>query len=92
VVIESGAHCKRGLQRRVNRLVIVRTHNDLSIMQTCMLQALGFGLFLLIVLFLMPTVFTELVHTLVVFLQSSQQALTAAGILASYAGHIPTVY
>jgi len=29
---------------------------------------------------------------LTLFLQSSQQALTAAGILALYAGHIPSVH
>jgi ABC-type transport system involved in cytochrome bd biosynthesis fused ATPase/permease subunit len=53
------------------------------------LRALGIGLFFLILALLMPTVFFELTKTLVVFLQSSQEALTAAGILASYAGHIP---
>ena len=53
------------------------------------LRALGFGLFLLIILFLMPTVFFALTKTVVTFLESSQEAFTAAGILASYAGHIP---
>jgi len=37
----------------------------------------------------MPAVFSELAKTLIVFLQSAQQAFTAAGILASYASHIP---
>jgi len=54
------------------------------------LRAIGFGLFLVIVLLLMPVVFSELVETIVVFLQSSQEALMAAGIIASYAGHIPS--
>jgi hypothetical protein len=54
------------------------------------LRALGFGLFLVVILFLMPTVFFELSKTIVVFLQSSQLAFTAAGVLASYAGHLPT--
>lgn len=53
------------------------------------LQAIGTGLFLLILMLLMPLVFSELVKTIVVFLQSSQQALMAAGTIASYAGSIP---
>ena len=52
-------------------------------------NALGFGLFLIILAFLAPTVFSELTRTVVTFLQSSQEAFMAAGILASYAGHIP---
>ena len=52
-------------------------------------RALGFGLFLVIIALLLPAVFTELSRTVVTFLQSSQEAFTAAGILASYAGHIP---
>lgn len=55
-------------------------------------RALGLGIFLIILASLMPTVFAEFVKTIVVFLQSSQQALAAAGILASYAGHIPPVH
>lgn len=54
------------------------------------LRALGFGLFLVIILILMPAVFSEFAKTLVVFLQSSQEAFTAAGIIAGYAGHIPS--
>lgn len=54
------------------------------------LRALGFGLFLVIILVLMPAVFFELSKTIVIFLQSSQEAFTAAGIVASYAGHIPS--
>ena len=54
-----------------------------------MLGVLGFGLFLIILLLLMPTVFSELSRTIVTFLQSSQEAFTAAGVVASYAGHIP---
>ena len=50
---------------------------------------LGFGLFLVLLVLLLPAVFSELSRTIVVFLQSSQEAFTAAGILASYAGHIP---
>lgn len=53
------------------------------------LNVLGFGLFLVILGLLAPVVFAELIKTLVVFLQSSQKALTAAGTLASYAGQIP---
>lgn len=53
------------------------------------LRALGLGLFFVIVLILMPDVFSELAKTIVIFLQSSQEAFTAAGIIASYAGHIP---
>ena len=52
-------------------------------------RALGFGLFLVIIALFMPAVFAELTRTIVTFLQSSQQAFTAAGIIASYAGHLP---
>lgn len=51
-------------------------------------RALGLGLFLIILALLMPTVFTELSRAIVTFLQSSEQAFVAAGILASYAGPI----
>lgn len=54
-------------------------------------NVLGFGLFLVILFLFMPVVFAELVQTFIVFLQSAQQALAAAGIIASYAGHIPAV-
>lgn len=53
-----------------------------------MFRALGSGLFLLILLILMPAVFFELSKTAVVFLQSSQEAFAAAGTIASYAGTI----
>ena len=53
------------------------------------LGAMGTGLFLLVIALLLPTVFAELSKTLVIVLQSSQEAFTAAGILASYASHIP---
>lgn len=53
------------------------------------LRAVGFGIFLLVLSSIMPTVFAELTKTLLVFLQSSETAFQAAGILASYAGHIP---
>ncbi len=53
------------------------------------LRALGFGIFLTILAVFMPTVFSELTRTIVTFLQSSQKAFAAAGILASYAGHLP---
>ncbi|MHB0865590.1 MAG: hypothetical protein ACYC1Y_01685 [Minisyncoccota bacterium] len=53
------------------------------------LRALGSGLFLVILITLMPDVFSELSKTIIVFLQSSQKAFTAAGVLASYAGHLP---
>ncbi|HUY62428.1 MAG TPA: hypothetical protein VMV50_01385 [Candidatus Paceibacterota bacterium] len=49
-------------------------------------QALGSGLFLVIVAHLMPSVFAQLARTAVVFLQSSQAALAAAGMLAAHAG------
>jgi hypothetical protein len=53
------------------------------------LRSIGFGLFLLILASLMPAVFAELSKTIIVFLQSSQQAFAAAGILASHASAIP---
>ncbi|MHB1163022.1 MAG: hypothetical protein ACYCZZ_00610 [Minisyncoccota bacterium] len=53
------------------------------------LRALGSGLFLLILITLMPAVFSELSKTIIVFLQSSQKAFAAAGVLASYAGRLP---
>jgi ABC-type transport system involved in cytochrome bd biosynthesis fused ATPase/permease subunit len=52
------------------------------------LRAIGFGIFLLILLVLMPAAFAELSKTVVVFLQSSQQAFVAAGTLASHADDI----
>ncbi|MEK7604583.1 MAG: hypothetical protein AAB442_02195 [Patescibacteria group bacterium] len=52
------------------------------------LRSLGFGIFLLVLLFLMPAVFSELATTIVVFLKSAQHAFMAAGILASSASHI----
>ncbi len=51
-------------------------------------RALGFGIFLLILVSLMPTVFAELAKTIVVFLQSAQQAFAAAGALAAKASSI----
>jgi hypothetical protein len=54
------------------------------------LRSTGFGLFLLILALMMPAAFAELSKTIVVFLQSSQKAFAAAGILASYASAIPT--
>lgn len=53
------------------------------------LRAMGSGIFLIVLALLMPAVFAELTKTVVIFLQSAQQALTAAGIIASYAGSIP---
>lgn len=53
------------------------------------LRALGLGIFLITLAVLLPTVFAELVKTLVVFLQSSQAAFAAAGVVASYAAQIP---
>lgn len=55
-------------------------------------RVLGFGLFLIIIMLVMPLVFVELVKTLVVFLQSAQKAFLAAGTIASYAGHIPPAH
>ncbi len=55
-------------------------------------RALGFGLFLIILASLMPLVFTELTRTAVIFLKSSQEAFMAAGVVASYAGHLPPVH
>lgn len=52
------------------------------------LKTIGLGLFLVMLLLLMPSVFFELSKTIVVFLQSSQEAFAAAGALASHAGHI----
>ena len=51
------------------------------------LEAAGTALFLLILLVLMPQVFAEFEKTLIVFLQSSQEALTAAGTLAGAVAH-----
>ncbi|OGG40439.1 hypothetical protein A2118_02910 [Candidatus Kaiserbacteria bacterium GWA2_50_9] len=48
------------------------------------LQALGFGLFLAMLLFFAPTVFSELVRTTLVFLRSSQDVLVVIGAFASY--------
>jgi len=52
-------------------------------------RVVGFGLFLIIIAIAMPVVFAELTETIVVFLQSAQQAFAAAGILASYTANIP---
>ena len=52
------------------------------------LQVFGFALFLLVIALFMPNVLGEITKTAIVFLHSSQEAFTAAGILASYAGHI----
>jgi hypothetical protein len=52
-------------------------------------RALGFTIFLISLALLLPTVFAELGKTIVIFLQSSQTAFTAAGILASYSAHLP---
>ncbi|MBU6214675.1 hypothetical protein KGM48_02420 [Patescibacteria group bacterium] len=53
------------------------------------LRALGLGIFLATVLLFMPAVFAELSKTLIIFLKSAQQSFAAAGILASYASHLP---
>jgi hypothetical protein len=66
-----------------------RTGLSITIIPMGIFRALGFGLFLIILASLMPAVFSELSLTVVTFLQSSAQAFVAAGILASYAGHIP---
>jgi ABC-type transport system involved in cytochrome bd biosynthesis fused ATPase/permease subunit len=50
------------------------------------LRALGLGLFLVIIMLLLPAVFYELSKTIVVFLQSSQEVFSAAAVMASYAG------
>lgn len=52
-------------------------------------RVVGFGLFLVILAIAMPVALSELTKTIVIFLQSAQQAFLAAGILASYAGQIP---
>ena len=51
--------------------------------------SLGFLTFLLVLSAMLPNVFAELSRTLTTVLQSSAQAFTAAGVLASYAGHLP---
>ncbi|HVW82462.1 MAG TPA: hypothetical protein VHC68_00740 [Candidatus Paceibacterota bacterium] len=48
-------------------------------------RALGFAIFLITLALLLPAVFSELSQTLVVFLENSQTALTAAGDIASHA-------
>jgi ABC-type transport system involved in cytochrome bd biosynthesis fused ATPase/permease subunit len=88
-------HCQDQQESRGDALFVsplLFTQIGLSITRTFMgiLRAFGFGLFLVVILILMPTVFSELTKTAVIFLQSSQQAFMAAGIVASYAGHIPS--
>jgi len=68
-------------------------HHGLSINLTSLMgifRSIGLGIFFLVLVSFMPAVFSELSRTLIVFLQSSQEAFTSAGILASYAGHIPS--
>lgn len=78
-------------RRRFIRLAasILETAYQSTIIPMGILRVLGFALFLVIIALLMPAVFAELIRTIVTFLQSSQEAFAAAGILASYAGHIP---
>jgi hypothetical protein len=52
------------------------------------LRAIGFGVFLIVLAVLMPSVLTELTRTLVAILQSSAEAFMAAGAIASHAGQI----
>lgn len=52
-------------------------------------HALGLGIFFFVLLSFMPTVFGELAKTLIVFLQSAQDVLAAAGVLASHTADIP---
>lgn len=52
-------------------------------------RAIGLIIFLVALAVLLPAVFTELSRTIIVFLQSSQTALAAAGILASHASSVP---
>ncbi|HUQ30176.1 MAG TPA: hypothetical protein VM103_01510 [Candidatus Paceibacterota bacterium] len=52
-------------------------------------RALGLGIFFFVLTSFMPAVFSELAKTLIVFLQSSQDAFVAAGVLASHAATIP---
>lgn len=82
----------RNTERHVVCLANLSTQISLPITRTDMkiLRALGFGIFLVIALILMPSVFSELTKTIIVFLKSSQEALQAAGIIAGYAGHIPS--
>lgn len=47
------------------------------------LRALGVGVFLLVLAFILPPVLTELSKTLVVILQSVAQAFATAGMLAA---------
>ena len=49
---------------------------------------MGFGIFLIILSVMMPAVFSELTKTLIIFLQSAEQALAAAGLVASHATNI----
>lgn len=78
-------------KRCATYLAVSFTRSGLSITIILMgiFRALGFGLFILILALLMPTVLAELTRTIVIFLQSSSQAFMAAGVIASYAGHIP---
>jgi hypothetical protein len=52
-------------------------------------RAFGLAIFLITVAVLLPAVFGELSKTLVVFLESSQTALTAAGDIAAHASSVP---
>jgi hypothetical protein len=52
------------------------------------LRVVGLGIFLVLIAAILPPVFSELSKTLVIFLQSTQQALTAAGTLAGSAAHL----
>ncbi len=45
--------------------------------------------FLFVLLLMLPAVLFALGNTIVVFLNSAQQAFAAAGVLASYASHVP---
>ncbi|MGH7175427.1 MAG: hypothetical protein ACREGR_03665 [Minisyncoccia bacterium] len=48
------------------------------------LRAFGLAIFLITIALLLPAVFAKLSDTLVVFLESSQTTLTAAGDLAAH--------
>jgi hypothetical protein len=54
-----------------------------------MFKALGLGMMIIVLEYLVPTVFSEIVKTAIAFLQGAQISISAASQLASAASHIP---
>lgn len=62
---------------------------DLSLTKNPMFQALGFGILLLILQTMVPTVFTKLVGTTITVLDGVQTTFAVVSLLASAAASIP---